>query len=68
MLEVPLAVQVPAGPPIASELVLHVRAMACRDAAGDDAAVCEPFTGWWRVPLVLEAGGAAVVEAQPTTA
>jgi hypothetical protein len=68
VLDIPLAVQVPAGPPIASELVLHVRAMACRDAAGDEAAVCEPFTGWWRVPLVLEAGGASKVEARAARA
>jgi thiol-disulfide isomerase/thioredoxin len=63
---IPLAVDVPVGAPVASELVLHVRAMACRDGtAGDgEPAVCEPFTGWWRVPLVLEAGGAATVEAR----
>jgi thiol-disulfide isomerase/thioredoxin len=59
---IPLAIEVPPGAPVASELVLHVRAMACRDAAGEDAAaVCEPFTGWWRVPLLLDAGGAASV-------
>jgi hypothetical protein len=63
-LALPLAVEVPAGEAIRSELVLHVRAMACREGEGDEAAVCEPFTGWWRVPLLLEAGGARAVVAR----
>jgi hypothetical protein len=62
-LTVPLTVDVPAGPSIASELVLHVRAMACRDGDDTTSAVCEPFTGWWRVPLRLERSGSTAVRA-----
>ncbi len=62
-LTLPLTVTVPEGPAIASELVLHVRAMACRDGDDETSAVCEPFTGWWRVPLRLERSGAATVRA-----
>jgi hypothetical protein len=60
-LAIPLAVDVPGGAPVASEIVVHLRSMACRDGSADEAAVCEPFTGWWRVPLVLEGAVAAVV-------
>jgi sugar lactone lactonase YvrE len=58
-LTLPLAIEVPAEAPIASELVLHVRAMACREGDVARDAVCEPFTGWWRVPLRLERSGAS---------
>ena len=62
-LTIPLTVEVPADEPISSELLLHVRAMACRDADHTSGAVCEPFTGWWRVPLRLERSGASLVRA-----
>jgi hypothetical protein len=38
--------------------------MACGDDGDGSAAVCEPFTGWWRVPLVLARTGAGSVIAR----
>jgi thiol-disulfide isomerase/thioredoxin len=63
-LTLPLVVTLPEPGPIASELVLRVNAMACGDDGDGSAAVCEPFTGWWRVPLVLARTGAGSVTAR----
>ena len=62
----PLVVALSGTEPVSSELVLRVQSMACGER--DDAAVCEPFTGWWRVPLVLGANGASALVAQASGA
>lgn len=64
-IDLSLAVSLSGMEPVASELVLRVQSMACGER--DDAAVCEPFTGWWRVPLVIGANGSSSLVAQASS-